>query len=131
MSQIIFTTLIVGYAGPYLVKYTAEKIAEKIFYKTTKAVKKKVTDVIYKNKDPIIIEYECINLDVSGNIIYEPITYVTSERLQLIDQSWADISRPESRTPGAEETRIGPSVSVGPPVTEKNHWKSKRPIIDV
>jgi len=99
MSQVVLTSIAVGYGInygiPYVMRYATEKVASVILNKTTNAVKKRVNEVLYKSKD-IEVEYEMINIDSEGNIIHEPVMYVTSKKLSLIDQSWSDISQSQS-----------------------------------
>lgn len=98
MSEYAFTLAVgygisygISYGVPYITRYVADKATTKIIGATTKAVKKKVSTTFYKSKD-IDIEYEIINVDNSGNIVNEPILYVTSKNHKMIDQSWNDIT---------------------------------------
>lgn len=105
MSVQLITYAIIGYGAPYLFNYTKDKIANTILNKTTTVVKKKVTDVIYRNNKPIETEYEYINIDNNGNIISEPIMFVTSNKNSLIDQSWNDISMISSKIENKTENK--------------------------
>ncbi len=122
MSQFVLTSLAVGYGinygVPYVMRYATDKVASVILNKTTNAVKKKVNNVLYKSKE-IEVEYEMINIDNEGNIIYEPIMYVTSKKNSLIDQSWSDISNISQSTQSLCKT---PS----PPPPQPNHPQIQR-----
>jgi hypothetical protein len=92
MDQILLTVITV-YGAPYVVNYIANTATTMALTKTKKVVTKKVSDVLYKKNDEIDIEYEYITVDSSGNIVNEPILYVTSKKEKLIEQSWNDITQ--------------------------------------
>lgn len=121
MSQFVLTSLAVGYGinygVPYLMRYATEKVASVILNKTTTAVKNKVNNVLYKSKE-LEVEYEMINVDSEGNVIHEPIMYVTSKKNSLIDQSWSDISQ--------SVQSIGTTPSPPPPVAIHSQIPKKR-----
>lgn len=96
MNQIVLS-VVVGYAGPYVYRYCADKLTDIALNKTKNVVKKKVS--AYMNNKPLEVEYELLDIGMDGMIINEPIIYVTSKGKDIIDQSWAnlmDSSRPSS-----------------------------------
>jgi hypothetical protein len=106
MSQIILP-IVIGYGAPYVVRFVADKVTTAVLKKTTKIVKKKINNTIFYNNDPLDLEYEYISVDDRGNVVIEPVMYVTSrDTVKGIDQSWADISIVNGR-----EVPIRPSSS--------------------
>jgi len=89
MEQLI-PILIVGYGGPYVVRYVMDKMTTYAFDSAKNKVKKEFKRRYSKGE--IESEYELISFDNEGVLINDPKVYVTSmSRRKGIQESWDDL----------------------------------------